>query len=182
MILMDNIIYDGHPTLRLKAKEVEVPIKMDTINTLKEMCEFLKNSQDPEISEKYQLRAGVGLAAPQINVSLRMFSILCVDDDGVELNFGIINPKILAESTQMTYLSGGEGCLSVKETTGNVLRHKKIKVSGIFYDPINGTLTEKKVTFTGYPAIVFQHEFDHLNGVLFTDKITNNILGVTPTM
>lgn len=69
MLTMKDIIRDGHPTLREKAKEVEVPLSNEDKETLKSMREFLINSQDEETANKYGLRSGVGLAAPQINVS-----------------------------------------------------------------------------------------------------------------
>ena len=68
MITMENIIRDGHETLRKKADEVAIPVSKEDQETLNEMLEFLKNSQDEELAKKYGLRSGVGLAA-QINVS-----------------------------------------------------------------------------------------------------------------
>ncbi len=63
MLTMKDIIRDGHPTLRQRAKEVEFPLTEEERQTLLDMQTFLKNSQDPEIAEKYQLRSGVGLAS-----------------------------------------------------------------------------------------------------------------------
>ena len=69
MLTMKDIIRDGHPTLREKAKDVEVPLSNEDRETLKAMRTFLINSQDEETANKYGLRSGVGLAAPQINIS-----------------------------------------------------------------------------------------------------------------
>ena len=134
----------------------------------------------PELCEKYGLSPGVGLAAPQIDVNLRMFALFVDEGDDNILKCGIINPKIIAKSIQMTYLEGGEGCLSIPDTRGVVLRHNKIKFKAFFYDYHTNTLEEKTMTLTGYKAIVFQHEYDHLDGILFTDKITEDIRGAKP--
>ncbi len=167
MLLMKDIIRDGHPTLREVAKEVPLPPAPADIETLKKMEEFLKNSQDPLISEKYGLRGGVGLAAPQINVSKRMFAMRVSDDKGKEYNYSFINPKIVSHSVEKSYLSSGEGCLSVdRNIPGYVVRYARITVKGY-----NAKGEEIKLRLRGLPAIVFQHELDHLNGVMFYDHI-----------
>ena len=81
MLTMENIVRDGHPMLRKKVSEV-AEIDAQTIAELKSMREYLINSQDPELSEKYSLRAGVGLAAPQIGLDKRMLAVYVADEDG----------------------------------------------------------------------------------------------------
>lgn len=76
MLTMKDIIRDGHPTLRQKAAELELPLTKEEKETLIAMREFLVNSQDEEIAKRYGLRSGVGLAAPQINISKRMIAVL----------------------------------------------------------------------------------------------------------
>lgn len=170
LILMKDIVREDHPILKQVAEEIEMPPSQEIIDTLKKMREFLINSQDPEISEKYNLRAGVGLAAPQINVSKRMFVVYMEDDDGKVYDYSLINPKIISHSIEKAYLKSGEGCLSVdRDVPGYVLRHARITIKG--YD------TEGKVVklrLRGLAAIVFQHELDHLNGVMFYDHIDQN--------
>ncbi len=175
MITNENIIKDGNEILRKIAEPVSVPITKADLSTGKKMLKYLEYSQDEKKSKKYNLTPGVGLAAPQIAISKRFFAVLCEDNNNELVEFVVYNPEIIAESVQMEYLGGGEGCLSVPGKSGVVLRHKKIKVKGIFYYPLTNELKEDRLTFSGYPSIVFQHEFDHLNGVLFTDKITNNV-------
>jgi len=167
---MDNIIREGHPTLRKIAKEVDLPPSEEDQLLLKKMMEFLKHSQDPELAEKYELRPGVGLAAPQINVSKRMLVILTTDNNEELIEFALFNPKIISHSIETTYLDGGEGCLSVdREVPGIVPRYTRIKIEA--YD-ING---EKIVIrLRGFLAIVFQHEMDHLNGIMFYDRIDSD--------
>ncbi|WP_204171076.1 peptide deformylase, partial [Staphylococcus sp. GDY8P97P] len=66
--------------------------------------------------KKYKLRSGVGLAAPQINVSKKMLAVYIQDDGkGNQIELQLINPKIVSHSVQKAYLNGGEGCLSVDE-------------------------------------------------------------------
>ncbi|MBP3041394.1 peptide deformylase [Bacillaceae bacterium Marseille-Q3522] len=167
MLTMDDIIRDGHPALRKKAEEVALPPSEEDKHILKLLLEYLKNSQDPEISSKYNLRGGIGLAAPQINVSKRMIAIHVQDNKDVLHSYAIINPKIVSHSVERAYLSSGEGCLSVDEAIpGYVPRYRKVTVKG--YD-INGK--EIKLRLKDLPAIVIQHEIDHLNGIMFYDHI-----------
>ena len=81
---MHDIIREGHPTLRARAEKLEFPLSDEQKETAQKMMEFLENSQDPEIAEKYNLRAGVGLAAPQIDVSKRMTAVLVPGEEGEE--------------------------------------------------------------------------------------------------
>lgn len=184
MITMDDIIRDYHPTLRKKAEKVEFPLSTDLKQLSEDMIEFLSNSQDPEMAEKYKLRAGVGVAAPQLNISKQMFAVHLPGEGETEeqaLSLVMINPKVIRHSVKQTALQNGEGCLSVDEVyEGLVPRHKRITVE--YYD-LDGNKHEER--FIGYPAIVIQHEMDHLNGILFFDLIneenpfqTNNRLEI----
>ncbi|QLY40120.1 peptide deformylase [Hujiaoplasma nucleasis] len=173
MLLMKDIIQDGHPTLRLRAKEVDLPLSEENLNTLREMMNYIENSQNDDLVEEYDLRPSVGLAAPQINLSLKMFCMKTLDENFETMHqYAVVNPKIVSYSEAQTYLPGGEGCLSVDEdTTGIVLRSKWIRVKAHFVDLKTGFIEFKEMKIKGYPAIVFQHEYDHLLGVMFTDKI-----------
>lgn len=167
MILMKDIIREGHETLRMKAEEVPFPLTDELREFGEELLEFLINSQDPEIAEKYELRSGIGIAAPQVNRSIRMFALHVPKDNGEMLSEIIINPKIVSHSVEETYLPGGEGCLSVdRDVPGYVPRPQRITVK---YKDLDGV--EKKVRLKNLPAIAFQHELDHLNGVMFYDRI-----------
>ena len=172
MILMDDIIRDGHPSLREEAEEIEFPLSSELKTLADEMIEFLKNSQDYDTAEKYDLRPGVGIAAPQLNVKKRMFAmhIPAELDEAEPTSIVMINPRIIRHSVQTTALQDGEGCLSIDEIhEGFVPRNKRITVE--YYD-VNGLDGNKiKERFKGYPAIVVQHEVDHLNGILFYDHI-----------
>ncbi len=154
--------------LHEKAKEVSFPSKEETKKTVLDMVQYLKDSQDPELSEKYKIRSGVGIAAPQIGISERFFAIYFEDENGKIYEYGLVNPKIVSTSVKKAYLHTGEGCLSVPvDVKGYVYRYYKITLKA--YDVVS----EKDVTLklTGYPAIVFQHEYDHLDGILYYEKI-----------
>ena len=113
MLTMKDIVRDGHPMLRKKVDEV-TSIDAQTIEELKSIREYLINSQDPDLSEKYSLRPGVGLAAPQIGLDKRMIAIYVADEDGKpEYDYMLINPKVKSHSVNETFLPNGEGCLSV---------------------------------------------------------------------
>ena len=76
LIDMNDIIREGHPTLRAVAQDVTFPLNEDDIILGEKMLQFLKNSQDPVTAEKMELRGGVGLAAPQLDISKRIIAVL----------------------------------------------------------------------------------------------------------
>ncbi|MFU8787053.1 MAG: peptide deformylase [Candidatus Izemoplasmataceae bacterium] len=182
MLTMKDIIREGHPTLTKKAHDVTLPLSDEDKEILKNMREFLINSQDEEIATKYELRPGVGLAAPQINISKRMLAIYTVDENFETLHdYLMINPKLVSHTELLTYMPGGEGCLSIdREVEGLVPRHKRVTVKTHLYDVLTGTLREETLKLKGFVSIVFQHELDHLNGVLFTERVTPTLEGVMP--
>ncbi len=170
MILMKDIIREGHPVLREKAVDVKLPVSEEDLSTLIEMVEYIYNSIDEEIGPKYDLRPAVGLAAPQIGISKKMIAINAIDEKGKEHDYALINPKIISYSDELTYLQTGEGCLSVdREVQGLVHRHKRIKFKALSLE--KGELVERVFSLKGYMAIVFQHEYDHLQGIIFPDRI-----------
>jgi peptide deformylase len=179
---MKDIIREGHPTLTKRSDEVVLPLDDETKNTLKEMMEFLENSQNPEIAEQYELRPGVGLAAPQINIPKRMIAVFTTDENNEKLyKMLLINPKIVSHSEALTYIPGGEGCLSVdREVEGLVPRYKKIKVRAHQYLPEKDEIRKVELRVGGYVGIVLQHEIDHLNGVLFVEKVKDNLDHLEP--
>jgi peptide deformylase len=167
MITMKDIIRDGHPTLRKIAEDVPMPPCEQDQGILKSLLEYVQNSQNPQIAEQYDLRPGVGIAAPQINISKKMIAVQAKDENGRLKSFAMFNPKIIKHSSEISYLNTGEGCLSVPDIIpGYVPRYSKIKVVG---NDINGK--EIKLQLKGLIGIVFQHEIDHLQGVMFYDHI-----------
>ncbi|AGT31372.1 peptide deformylase [Geobacillus genomosp. 3] len=167
MITMKDIIKEGHPTLRKIAEPVPLPPSEEDKRILQSLLDYVKTSQDPELAAKYGLRPGIGLAAPQINVSKRMIAVHVTDENGTLYSYALFNPKIVSHSVQQCYLTTGEGCLSVdRDVPGYVPRYARITVTGTTIDGEEVTLRLK-----GLPAIVFQHEIDHLNGIMFYDHI-----------
>ncbi len=167
IITMDDIVREGDPILRVVTEAVSVPPTEEDREEMAAMMTFLKNSQDPEMSKKYKLRAGVGLSANQIGLNKRMFAALLSDDQGNDREVALFNPKIISHSAAMVYLPESEGCLSVDRVIqGFVPRYEKVQIKA--YDADG---KELKLRFKGFDAIVMQHELDHLNGIMFYDRI-----------
>jgi len=168
MITMKDIVREGAPILRKRTQPVSMPFTSEDREALSCMLQYLKNSQIKEVAVKYRLRPGSGLSANQIGLNKRMFAALFNDAHGVRKEYMLVNPKITAHSMNMIYLPEGEGCLSVDRTViGFVPRYERITLKA--YDAAeNQDVTLK---FSGYGAIVMQHELDHLNGMMFYDHI-----------
>ena len=166
-------VKDNVASLRAKSKPVEMPLSEKDKHTLDEMLEYLHLSQDEEYRKKHpSCREGVGLAAPQIGVNKRMLVISydVYDEDGnsEKIEYQLVNPKIVVNSVRKCYLASGEGCLSVdEEHPGRAYRDFKIVVEA--YDALVGE--NRRITARGFDAIVLQHEIDHLDGILFYDRI-----------
>jgi peptide deformylase len=141
------------PVLRRKAKKVTVFDK-DLQTLIDDMIETMREAP------------GVGLAAPQVDVSLRLIVVEYGDDEDEDVPkklYVVINPEITSQSEEME--TGTEACLSIPRIMGDVERHEQIVVKGInrYGKPV-------KYKFSGWMARIFQHEIDHLEGVLFTDR------------
>lgn len=178
---MKDIIREGHKTLVTVAKEVKLPLTKADKKLLKDLLQFVKNSQDEELVEKYKLRPAVGIAAPQVNVSKRMFAIHVTDFNGVQYSYALVNPYIVNHSKELIYLPGGEGCLSVdRETEGLTPRYQSVTMEALSYLEKTDELIPIKLDLEGYVGIVFQHEFDHLNGILYVSKLFPTIPNAKP--
>lgn len=153
--------------LKQKSKEVTFPLSEDDLSTINNMIMYLRISQDEQYAEEHNLRAGMGLAAIQLGIPKRYFVISYKNEDGTFEEYRVINPKIVSHSEELIYVEEGEGCLSVNRyVEGIVPRFARITVE---YQDENGNKVTKRVREE--IAIAFQHEIDHLNGILFTDKI-----------
>ncbi|MDB8620503.1 peptide deformylase [Streptococcus parasanguinis] len=179
LIDMDDIIREGNPTLRAVAEDVTFPLSDQEIILGEKMMQFLHHSQDPVMAEKLGLRGGVGLAAPQLDISKRIIAVLVPnpeDADGnppkeaYSLQEVMYNPKVVAHSIQDAALGDGEGCLSVdRNVPGYVVRHARVTVEYFTKDG-----EKKRIKLKGYNSIVVQHEIDHTNGIMFYDRINPN--------
>lgn len=167
MILMKDIIDEKDKILRTISKDVEFPLSKEDKQHIKDMLEYLTNSQIEELAEKYDLRPGMGLSAIQIGIPKRYFVVVNEYDEGKFENYVIINPKIVSTSQEKIYVEVGEGCLSVnRDVDGIIPRYARVTIEG--YDEEGNKI---KVRAREELAIAFQHEMDHLNGILFYDHI-----------
>jgi peptide deformylase len=145
----------GHPFLRAKARTVD---KAELKNAV------FQNFIDSMIDTMYEY-SGVGLAAPQVHESVRLFvAMLDADGRGEGDAVVFVNPEISIKGDQT--VEGWEGCLSIPDIRGRVPRARQILVRA--YDR-RGKRLEMKAS--GFTARVIQHETDHLDGVLFFDRM-----------
>ena len=144
------------PVLRRKAHKVTA-FDEELLTLIQDMIETMRDEP------------GVGLAAPQVNVSMRVIVVEYPENDEIEESpirlYSIVNPEIVSFSE--TTLFGIEGCLSVPKYLGEVERAEKIVVQGF-----NPHGKKVRVNAHGWFARIFQHEIDHLNGILFVDRAT----------
>lgn len=142
--------------LRQKAAELtEKEVSSRRFAVLKER--MLATVNDPS-------NPGVGIAAPQVGISRRLVAVQRFDKPGEPFEF-YINPVIVHYSEEK--VAGTEGCLSVPGLSGNVDRSTEIVVK---YNEEAG-FKEKMERVSGFTAVIFQHETDHINGVLYTDRL-----------
>ena len=151
-----EVITVPHPSLRKKAAPVT------------DFGEGTQQLIDDMISTLHE-KSGAGLAAPQVNVSQQVILVEygSEEDDSIPPTlYVVVNPKITRFSQEI--VSGAEGCLSIPRLMGEVERSQEIVVEG--QDRHGEKL---KLKLSGWVARIFQHEIDHLNGILYTDRTTN---------
>lgn len=153
---MMDIVHTPNIVLTTPAREVPT-IDQYLLKHIGQMKEVLLQADNPK---------GVGLAAPQVGSNLRIFMLR--PDEKSEIQT-CINPSYLSKSQKIVDGIGKgrlEGCLSVPNVWGMVKRHQAIKLR--YFDE-TGKMREEK--FLGFPAIIVQHEMDHLDGILFTRRV-----------
>ena len=162
-----NILDEKDPHLRKISENVIFPLTKEEKDLIQRMVDHLTFSQIEEYEKKYDLRPGMGLAFPQLGINKRIIVIVYEVDEETFENYVFINPKIVSYSSEMIAAEAGEGCLSVnREIEGHVPRHARVTVEG--FDE-NGN--KIKVRAREDLALAFQHEIDHLDGILFFDRI-----------
>ncbi|MBQ3511646.1 MAG: peptide deformylase [Bacilli bacterium] len=167
MIKMRDILDEKDKRLRQVSKEVEFPLSKKDKETIEEMIEYLTNSQIEEMAEKYNLRPGMGLAAIQLGIPKRYFVVVNEYDEGQFETYVMINPRMISNSVEKIYVDQGEGCLSVNRAVEGIIpRYARVTFEA--YD-IEGR--KINVRAREEVAVAFQHELDHLNGMIFTDHI-----------
>ena len=167
MLKTKDILDEKDKRLREDNIEVVFPMSESEKKMINDMLEHLRYSQIEKYAKKYSLRPGMGLAAPQVGINKRFFVICHEYDDGKFNDYVLINPKIVSHSEELIYASEGEGCLSVnRDVEGIVPRYARVTMEG--YDEEGNYV---KYRAREELAIAFQHELDHLNGILFFDYI-----------
>ncbi len=162
-----RILDEKNKMLRTVSKEATFPLTEKDKLAIENALKYLEMSQIEEYSQKYHLRPGMGLAMIQLGIPKRIFVIVDEVNDGNFDKYVIINPKIISHSEELIYVEEGEGCLSInRPVEGIVPRYARIKLEA--YDmkgnPVTYRLREDL-------SVAFQHELDHLDGILFVDKI-----------
>ncbi len=155
MAYLREIITDGHPTLRKVAKKV----KPD------EIADPLFQQLIDDMFATMYAAPGIGLAAPQINVSKRIFTIDLQDEEDDHGPFVVINPKYELTDGE---IESTEGCLSVPGYVGEITRFERVAVSGLDREG-----KRIRLEGDGLFARCLQHEIDHLNGLLYIDRVKN---------
>jgi peptide deformylase len=155
MAYVREIITEGHPTLRKVAKKV----------TPRELADPIFPQLIDDMFETMYAAPGIGLAAPQVDVSKRLFTVDLHDDDPDHGPLVAINPKFTVVEGEV---EATEGCLSVPGMVGEMTRHERVVCTAL-------DRYGKKITLEGEGlfARCLQHEMDHLNGILYIDTAKN---------
>ena len=143
-----NVVKEGDPILRKKCREIT------------EVNDHIRMTME-DMLDTMRAEMGVGIAGPQVGVMRRMF----VAEPEPDRVYFMINPEITEKEGTQT---GDEACLSVPGLCGTVERPEKIKITALDLDG-----NRQEYEFEGFDAVVMCHEYDHLDGVLYTDKATN---------
>ena len=165
-----KIVDEKNPILRKTSEEVIFPLSKEEKKLIQQIIDHLTYSQIEEYEKKYDLRPGMGLAFPQLGINKRIIVIVHEVEENTFDTYVFINPTIVSNSEEIIAAEAGEGCLSVnREVDGHVPRYPRVTVEG--YDEDGNKI---RVRAREDLAIAFQHEIDHLNGILFFDHINKN--------
>lgn len=165
-----NILDEKDKRVRMISKDAKLPLSKEYKNIIENIITELTYSQIEELEKKYDLRPGMGLAFPQLGINERIIVIVHEYDDGKFNNYVMVNPKIVSYSDEMIAAEAGEGCLSVnRDVEGHVKRYARVRVEGYDVDGNKISIRAREEL-----SIAFQHEIDHLNGILFYDRIDKN--------
>lgn len=158
------IVTTKNPIIYTKCVPINIPISAHICEIIAGMERLVDDSNVTKIRQKYRLRQALGVAANQVGYSIQMFYIRA---SGSHIFF--INPVVTEKSWQKSFLKGGEGCLSVRDQeVQKVLRHHEIKIKYYNYK-------KKQIQtelFSGLQSIVIQHELDHLNGITYLERVS----------
>ena len=162
-----KILDEKDKRLRKISEDVVFPLDKEEKKTIEDVMTYLKYSQIDKYAKKYNLRAGWGMSAVQIGILKRWFVIVEEKEDGTFKNYFFANPKIISNSAEIVYVEQGEGCLSVnRDVVGIVPRYARVTVEAYDIDGNKFTMRLREDL-----TVCVQHEMDHLQGILFFDKI-----------
>ena len=162
-----NILDEKDKRLRMISTDITEPLTKKDKELVKQMLLELRYSQIEELSKKYKLRPGMGLAYPQLGINKRLIVIVHEYEDGKFNDYVVVNPVIVSNSEEIIAAEAGEGCLSVnRDVDGHVPRYARVTVKGKDIDGNDITIRAREDL-----SIAYQNEIDHLNGILFYDRI-----------
>lgn len=165
-----NILDEKEKILREISEDVKFPISKEDKDTIKDIIKYLTYSQIEKYEKEYDLRPGMGLAFVQLGILKRIIVIVDEYEEGKFDNYVVINPTIISNSTEIIAADAGEGCLSInREVEGHVPRYARVTIEG--YDEKGNKI---RIRAREELSIAFQHEIDHLNGILFYDRINKD--------
>ncbi len=163
-----NLIQSGDVKTMMKVIQITDEKELKILKTVSSDID-LKDKLLPLLAQRMFLsmrdpaNPGIGIAAPQVGINKNVFWVQRFDKEDEPFEF-YINPKIIWRSALLR--KGMEGCLSIPDFSSEVLRNYTIKLT--YFDK-NAQFHEEIIE--GFTAVVFQHEYDHLNGILFTDRL-----------
>ncbi len=165
---MDWIITDEDPRLKTICEPLK-EITSDDLKIIKRMVSYIDACYEDRY-HKYKIRPGIAVAGPQMGLFKRLIYVH-LDSNGKEHRLLLANPEIISKSQVCSYIPGGEGCLSVpKDVKGNIPRNYKVIVKGT--DLFTGE--ELEISAVELLSVCLQHEIDHLDGILYTDRINKD--------
>lgn len=163
-----SLLFEGDQSQPMHVYQDTVPAELQVLKTNCVAIDPQDENMKILIARMYKTvtdgdRAGVGIAAPQVGINRRLFLVKRFDKANEPFEF-FINPQIIWYSSLLQ--QGDEGCLSIENCYAPVYRSMTVQLT---YFDLEGNHYQEVVE--GYTAVIMQHEYDHLNGILFTDRI-----------
>ena len=164
------LINEAADTMRILTIESEADLEVLRSSSVDFSTADLATAEYSKLADKMvktleNTDGGVGIAAPQVGINRRVVAVQRVDKEGEPIE---VYANIVIEQMRGALEPGPEGCLSVPDRRGDVLRYQDISIR---YTDVSGKMVREDVS--GFAAVIFQHETDHLVGVLYIDRITD---------
>lgn len=164
------LINEAADTMRILTIESEADLEVLRSSSVDFSTADLATAEYSKLADKMvktleNTDGGVGIAAPQVGINRRVVAVQRVDKEGEPIE---VYANIVIEQMRGALEPGPEGCLSVPDRRGDVLRYQDISIR---YTDVSGKMVREDVS--GFAAVIFQHETDHLDGVLYIDRITD---------